>query len=257
MISLHDLRKILNTVVKKDLPDEPVALLFSGGTDSLSVLWTLLDLGVNVHAYTFRLSYFESVDARVSRAACQLYGVPQTVVTEGPGAIPQQLEDLIRVIKSPRKTHVEVMYGYWFLMKAIKEHHVYSGIQADTLYGSNKNSAITFRKRPVSEFTDFRQKKLANPDQEGLAQARLVAKHFGKAFHAPYADPTVRDFFFHYSWDDLNRPKQKMPARIAFEPEFRASQLYRFDDNMQCGSRLREHLAEYVKEYRRIHARIN
>ena len=56
---MRELRDLLKAAVKKDLPDEPVALLFSGGTDSLTVLWTLLDLGVEVHAYTFRLSYFE------------------------------------------------------------------------------------------------------------------------------------------------------------------------------------------------------
>lgn len=254
---MRELRDLLKAVVKKDLPDEPVALLFSGGTDSLTVLWTLLDLGVEVHAYTFRLSYFESADARVSRAACKQYGIPQTVVTEGPDSPEQQIYDVIRVIQSPRKTHVEVMFGYWFLMKAVKERHVYSGIQADTLYGSNKKSAIHYGKRPVSAFTDYRQKLLANPGQEGLAQARLIASHFGKVLHAPYADPAVRDFFFNYSWKDLNRPKQKMPAILSFEREFRESGLYRHDDSMQCGSHVREHLADHVKDYRRIYNAIN
>lgn len=254
---MKELRNILKNVISKDLPDEPVALLFSGGTDSLTVLWTLLSLGKKVHCYTFRLSYFESTDARVSKLACKLLGVPQTIVVEPSGDIRQQLHNLISVIQSPRKTHVEVMYGYYFLLQAVKESHVYSGIQADTLYGSNKNAAIQCGKQSAEFFTNYRKKLLENPGQEGLLQANLAASHFNKVLHTPYSDPSVREFFFKYSWADLNRPKQKMPAILSFESEFKDCKLYRKDDNMQCGSHLREHLAEYVKEYKRIYDHIN
>ena len=44
-----------------------------------------------------------------------------------------------------------------------------------------------------------------------------------------------------------------MPAIIAFADRFKELPIYRHDDNMQCGSRLREHLADYVKLYRRIY----
>jgi len=254
---LKELRDILTDVISKDLPKEPVALLFSGGTDSLTVLWTLLNLGMEVHCYTFRLSYFESTDARVSQKVCNQLGIQQTIVSESTAPIPDQLHQVISIIKSPRKTHVEVMYGYYFLMKAVNEHHVYSGIQADTLYGSNKNAAIQCGKKSAEYFTQYRKKLLESPGQEGHLQANMVANHFGKILHTPYSDQKVRDFFFKYSWSDLNRPKQKMPAIISFKPEFRDSKVYRKDDNMQCGSHLREHLQEYVKEYRRIYANIN
>ena len=250
------LRELLSYEVERDLPQEPVALLFSGGTDSLTVLWTLLDLGAWVTCYTFRLSYFESVDARVSAKVCKHYGLPQVIVTEDDRPKREQLQDVIRIIKSYRKTHVEVMYGYYFLMQAVKEKRVFSGIQADTLYGSNKNAAIRCGKQDAAFFADYRRNLLQTDNQEGLAQARLVARHFDKDFYAPYSAQPIRDFFFQYSWKQLNSPKQKMPAIFAFNDRFAELPIYRRDDNMQCGSHLREHLADYVKEYRRIYEQV-
>lgn len=253
MISLERLRQLLKQEISKDLPNETVALLFSGGTDSLTVLWTLLDLGAKVTCYTFYLSYFLSNDARASKAACNHWKVPQVIIHEDNRDKLTQLKDVIQIIKSPRKTHVEVMYGYYFLMQAVKEQHVYSGIQADTLYGSNKNAAIQCGKKSAKFFTDYRKALLANPGQEGLQQANLIANHFGKVLHTPYSSLPIRDYFFKYSWKELNRPKQKMPAILAFTDRFKELPIYRHDDNMQCGSHLREHLADYVKLYRRIY----
>ena len=248
MQDMKDLRGILKSVIEEQLQPGPVALLFSGGTDSLTILWTLLDLGIKPTCYTFRLSYFQSADARASRLACQHWGVPQVVVTEDTRPIPDQLADVIGIIRSTRKTHVEVMYGYWFLLAAVQEQHVFSGLQADTLYGSYKSAAIRYGKATAAQFADYRRKLISSPDQEGLRQAGLLSRHFGKVLHTPYSDDRVRGFFLRYSWAELNKPKQKMPPILAFAQEFRQIPIYRHDDNMQCGSRLREHLGALLRD---------
>lgn len=248
-----NLRTILAEVVASQVPaDEPVALLFSGGTDSLTILWTLLDLNVPVHCYTFRLSYYESTDAKASAAACRYWNVPRTVVTEGTGPVLDHLRQLIPAIRSARKTHVEVMYGYWWLLQAVKERHVFSGLQADTLYGSNKNAAIQCGKASAEDFARYRRKLLEYDGQEGLAQAVILAERFSKTIHTPYSSEPIREFFCGMDWRRINRPKQKMPAIEAFHERFSELAIYRIDDNFQCGSRLREHCAPYVKQYREI-----
>jgi asparagine synthetase B (glutamine-hydrolysing) len=215
-----------------------------------------MDLGFKPTCYTFHLSYFVSTDAKAARSACTHWGVPIRIVHEAPGSVRDHLRDVIRTIKSARKTHVEVMYGYWWLMQAVKERHVFSGLQADTLYGSNKNAAIRCGKASAAEFTRYRRELLKISGQEGLAQAQMLAGHFGKILHAPYSDDRVRRFFCQFSWAQLNRPKQKMPAINAFRDRFDELPIYRHDDNMQCGSRLREHCAPFVKEYRKILAEV-
>lgn len=257
MTEMIEFRNLLREVIQRDLPSEPVALLFSGGTDSLTVLWILLELGIDVTCYTFNLSYFQSTDLRASKKACEHWKVKQIIVNEDHDEnIPQQLRKVIGVIKSARKTHVEVMYGYWYLINSVKEKHIYSGIQADTLYGSNKKSAIHYGKKTAEEFTTYRKELVSNPGQEGLLQARLIAEQFGKILHAPYSDNSIREFFYQYSWKQLNSPRQKMPPVVSFFKEFGELPIYRHDDNMQCGSHLREHLAIYVTHYRKIYQEI-
>ena len=241
---LRSFRAILKKVVKKELAGEPVALLFSGGTDSLTILWTLLDLGADVTCYTFRLEQVESSDSKVARLVVKTWQIPIKMIVapyQEPKELAEDLKAVIQIIQSTRKTHVEVMWAYWYLFQAIEEGVVWSGLQADTLYGSSKSLAIKYAKDPQA-FLKARQKMVTNPDQEGFRQAQKLASHFGKKFHAPYTSQLVREFMLRYSWAELNRPKQKMPAVVSFEQEFRQAPIYRRNDNLQCGSGIREYM---------------
>jgi len=241
---LKEFRAILKEVIEKDLTQEPVALLFSGGTDSLTILWTLLDLGVSVTCYTFRLERIESTDSKVAQLVAKAWRVPIQIVAapyQEPNDLRQDVTRVIRIIKSARKTHVEVMWAYWHLFQAVKESQVWSGLQADTLYGTSKSMAIKYAKDPAA-FLSAREKMVANPDQEGLRQAQRIAAHFSKSLCVPYTSQAIRDFMFAFSWSSLNRPKQKMPAVLGFEREFKQAPVYRRNDNLQCGSGIREYM---------------
>ena len=74
---LAGLRPLLKEVVAGDLDGkEAVALFFSGGTDSLTVLWTLLDLGADVRCYVFALPRQERGDVAVASVAAALHHLP-------------------------------------------------------------------------------------------------------------------------------------------------------------------------------------
>lgn len=236
-----DFRRLLKAAVERELVGEPVALLFSAGTDSLTVLWTLLELNARVTCYTFRLKALQSTDAKASALACRTWNVPQVIVTDGPD-VEGDVRRVVGIIGSARKTHVEVMYAYWHLLAAVKERQVWSGIQADTLYGSNKKSAIAHGKTSAAKFAAFRRSLLTDADQEGLAQAHLLAKHFSKDLRTPYSDAALREWFMAWNWSELNRPRQKMPAVLGFRDRFSEVAIYRKDDNLQCGSGIREHM---------------
>lgn len=257
-VFLKRLKEILYNVISSQVPkSEPVALLFSGGTDSLTVFWTLQDLGVPVTCYTFRLTHYQSTDSIVSKMACEHWKTPHKIITEDTRPKIEQVKSVIKIIKSYRKTHVEVMYGYYFLLQAINERHVFSGLQADTLFGSNKNAAIKCRNMDAKGFANYRRELYLNPNQEGLYPAYTLATHFKKILHTPYTHQTVRDFLCQYSWRELNSPKQKMPSIIAFKERFLEIPIYRHDDNFQCCSRIREHLHTLVPQYRKIYDETN
>ena len=179
-------------------PEEPQALLFSGGTDSLTVLWTLLELGARPTCYTFRLESVESSDAKASALAAQAWGVDRVEVAVPDAPLPElaaEVGNIARLIGSARKTHVEVMWPLHHVLAAVApdERQVWTGIQADTLYGSSRSMAIRYGKDPRA-FREAREKLVADPGQEGLAQLRALAATFGKGICAPYATAAVRRF---------------------------------------------------------------
>jgi len=223
-------------------PAAPVALLFSAGTDSLSILWALLDVGIVPTCYTFRLPEVESTDYTMACKAARHLGLQHRIIVAGPDTA-DDVRAAIGIINSARKTHVEVMYAYRLLMARVEEADVFSGIQADTLYGSNKRAAIACSKADAATFRKYRLDLLANPGQEGLYQALRVAAYYGKRLRTPYTTGAVREWFLRWSWADLNKPRQKMPVWLGFADRYTELPIYRMDDNLQCGSGIRERMA--------------
>lgn len=247
-----EFRRILKEICADSCEDESIALLFSGGTDSLTVLWTLLDLGMKPTCYVFQLPKIESRDVRVSSLAAAEFGVElkrvKPPVEQTLSELARDLGEVVRLIGSGRKTHVEVLWGYWHLLRAVEEQKVFTGLQADTLYGSSRSMAIRHGKQAAAEFAAARRKLIDEPGQEGLSQAHSLASHFGKDLVSPYTDERMRAWMMRWSWRELNRPKQKMPAVWGFEVEFKRCGLYRRNDNMQCGSGVREYLARLMDD---------
>lgn len=240
-------KEILKSAIGDYQIKDKCALLFSGGTDSLTIFWALKELGIDFKCYTFGLKDIRSIDIEVSKLACDFYDIEHEIIeAESKGIVLRdELEEVISIIKSYRKTHVEVMWGYFYLIKNIKEKFILSGLQADTLYGSSKSMSIKYSKSP-SEFRVAREKAIKNNDQEGYAQAILLSKFYNKILYAPYTHPKVRKFILKYSWRELNSPKQKKPARVGFSKYFHQIPIYRKNDNMQCGSGIREYLSELL-----------
>ena len=58
----------------KEVPDNEVAVLLSGGVDSLSVAFTAHRLGKKVHAYTFHLKDNPTYDSDKAQEASKIFG---------------------------------------------------------------------------------------------------------------------------------------------------------------------------------------
>ena len=67
------LRQLLNEYISNEVKEDKVAILFSGGMDSLSILFTCLDLGIKPTLYSFYLKSYESQDIKSSRAIAKAY----------------------------------------------------------------------------------------------------------------------------------------------------------------------------------------
>ena len=241
------LREALLAAVER-LSGVRTSVCFSGGTDSLCVLWSLLDAGADVTAYTFRLESKVSADARVARRAADAFGLRHVEVVI-PHQTPQELAAdvaaLVRRIGSARKTHVECSWPFQYLAAQIVEEEVVCGLNADDLWGSAASVAINLSRSPDA-FRAHRQRLMADPTTSAW---QFIAAEFaarGKRLASPFRDEQVIEWMLARDWQQLNRPRQKQPARQDFAAEFGRAPIWRPNDNLQCGSGIREYIGRML-----------
>lgn len=74
------MRKIIDDFLEEKIRDKnSVAILFSGGLDSLSLLLSCLDIGIKPVLYTFFLESYESSDIKSSRNIAKIFGLVRLV----------------------------------------------------------------------------------------------------------------------------------------------------------------------------------
>lgn len=248
MPDFSEFRGLLREATKQALGGQPVGLLLSGGTDSLTVLWSLLDLGADVRCYTFRLERVVSGDSRAAALAAKTWGVPLREVVipyVAEDALQEEVTRLVRAIGTGRKTAVECTWPFLHVVPEVRESCVFCGLNADDLWGSARSVAVRYSADPAG-FTSQRRQVMADPRSSAWAYIGGLFTQAGKRLFSPYRSVAVIDYLLRFSWTDLNRPKQKMPAVRAFADRYSEAAIYRRNDNLQCGSGVREYLARLL-----------
>ena len=219
----------------------PPALLFSGGTDSLTVLWSLLEVGARPTCYTFHLEGTRHADLVVSEQVAAADGLDHRVVT-----IPRNIKQLeadcrsiVNRFGTARKTHVQCLYPMLHIAPEVTEQQVFTGLNADDWWGSAKSDAINCAKDP-EEFDKRRAKRQADPTTSGFAFWNKLFAGLGHELCCPYRDRALVRWMLSKTWPELMRPKQKQPAVEGYREEFVRHACYRLNDNLQCGSGIRE-----------------
>lgn len=233
-------RDLLKQATAKLLQDTNPALLFSGGTDSSTVLWTLLDLGARPTCYTFTLQGTPSVDLPAARKITKHYGLTLREVV-----IPRTLDTLKAdvgkavAVGARKKVHVQCLQPLFHLLPAIGQRQVFTGLNADDWWGTAASDAIRHSKDPAL-FRRVRQQRFADQTTSGFAFWKAVTEQAGKQLCPPYRDPALVQWLLSQSWKQLNTPRQKGPALLDFMPEFTACGVWRRNVNLQCASGIRE-----------------
>ncbi len=238
---MSEFRVLLTAACRRAWDGSEPALLFSGGTDSLTVLWSLLEIGARPTCYTFHLEGIRHVDLVVSERVAAEANVPLRVVT-----IPRDivaLEGDVRAsvlrFQTARKTHVQCLYPMLHVAPVVAERQVFTGLNADDWWGSAKSDAINCAK-DHAEFDRRRRKRRADLTASGFQFWRDLFAGHGGELCCPYRDEAVVDWMCARSWPELMRPQQKQPAIDGYRAEFERHACYRRNDNLQCGSKIRE-----------------
>lgn len=233
------MRTILSNYLKV-YKGEEVALLFSGGLDSLSILLSCMDVGIKPHLYSFKLDGVESEDIKVSRRVAKIYGLSYTEID-----IPKDnlLSDVVYIIRKygvKKKTQVQCIHPFIYVEGYIDEKIVLSGLCADDIYGTSRKMQVVGN-RDANEFYIQRLEKHKDVESSSYKYIKSIFEDNGKVFVAPYKDNNeLVNYILSKNFFELHKPKLKNVMYESYKAEIITHNLYRRNSSLHINSGIRE-----------------
>lgn len=196
---------------------------------------------MHITAYTFYLEGRKSQDLYAARAITKTLGIRlnETIV---PYSLDTLQKDVVRIIheyKTSRKTAVQCIHPFIYMIPNVNESVVVSGLYADDLYGTSRNGTIIGHKSK-SEFDAFRKRSIAQEDYSCVYIKKAVEKSEKKLI-TPFKGGLLQEYLLSLSWEQMNTPKVKTIAIQAFIDYYGNNPWYRKNSNLQVNSGIREY----------------
>lgn len=227
-LNVHDtLIELVNTI-----EDNEVAISLSSGIDSASILFALLECNKKVHVYSFTLEDRESRDFKVAKELANRYNLEFTpiILSTNIEKLKKDILTLHNKYGCITKTQYECSWPYLYLIPIVKERVIATGIGADSHFVLSKKGILHFKDKPV----EFRKEYFSNPNRGQLPQRTQMADECNKILFEPYFSKKMISYLLNSTWDECNKPRQKMPIRRAFPNEFAKMHIYQHT-NFQLG----------------------
>ena len=223
------------------LEAEEVAISLSSGIDSLSVLYALLECNKRVTVYSFTLEDRESRDFKEAKETAEKLNLSFV-----PIILPIDVKTLKRDVcrlhtdyGCIKKTDYVCSWPYLYLTNKVKEKVLATGMAADGHFCISKKGMIHYR----NDIITFRKNYFSNPSRCQLPQRTKMASECGIQLFEPYLDNAMYEYLLNSTWDECNKPQQKMPIRRAFNYEHMHNHT-----NFQLGdSGISEHFEKLLK----------
>lgn len=238
---MQNLRECLKKDIKNSITTKDVAVFLSGGMDSTCCLLSCIDLGLNITAYSFYLEGHISQDICASRTITEQLNIPLKEIVI-PYSIERLKEDTIKIIteyKTSKKTAVQCLHPFIYIMPSVKEKDIVSGLYADDLYGTSRKGSIIGRKSK-KEFDAYRKRQISQKDYS-CVYIKECAKRNGKNLITPFVGGFTEKYLLSLDWKEMNESRPKMIAVKAFEDYYKENAWYRRNSNLQVNSGIREY----------------
>lgn len=244
------LKQLINQSLKEQINhNKEVALLFSGGVDSLTCLFSLFEIGVQPTLYTFYLENKFNNDLEYSKKVAEFYNLKHVII-EIPYDVEKLMKDVQYIVETlpvDRKTNVQCVHPFLYVIPHIEEDLVVTGLCADDLYGSSKGVSIRGSK-DKGAFDAIRERCRSNLNASAYLPFKTLFKDvYNKHLIVPYRDERVYEYFMGLSWSEINKPKQKQVAIESYKSYFDKQNIYRRNSSLQVESGIREYHDELVK----------
>lgn len=212
-------------------PKGNVAVLLSGGIDSIAVLHACLAADLEPVAYSFHVDGVESTDHRLAQHNAKVLGVPfhSIVLSDAVREIRRYVKYAIRVCGLRGKSDIEVCWPMLTAMKRIEEMVILSGIGSDTYFVTSKKGQMHLR-----DMVDrYRAHNWRKPNAQRALFKKFCAER-GKIYHSPYESPRFwAEVHDATDYDALHGPEKRL-LREAF-PEFMTKCKVKNHTNLQLG----------------------
>ena len=235
------MRRLINNYLSQ-LKGQDVALLFSGGLDSLSLLFSCLDLGIKPHLYTFKLNGNDSTDYITSKRLAEELDLEFTCITMPceTNTLVVDVFHIVRDFKVRKKTQIQCIHPFLYIADVVSENIILTGLCADDLYGSSRKMQELGRK-DSRLFYEKRLEKHQDLTSSSYIFIKELFESKGKTFIAPYKDSEdLVEFILSKDLHELHSPKQKNVMYQDYKLELDKYSLYRRNSNLQVNSGLRE-----------------
>ena len=224
------IKNLLVDHINNNVPDRRVAVLLSGGVDSITVGLAAQRAGKEVHAYSFQLGDQTSYD--FAKAAEVAYKMRWNFT---PVIVPRDnlIEDWHRLVAlgCRKKTHFETVFPFLYVYPLIQEKYVVTGWGADGYFGVSKKAMMRYSSMTKGRnyvayckehnqkrltFNQFRESYFTAGNTAGLDWHTKVAVEHNKKHITPYLDEAVSKYLMSKTYRELNTPKQKEIVRRDF-----------------------------------------
>ena len=215
------LKKTLSEYLLRELPEKNVAILLSGGVDSISLLLLLLELGYNVTAYNFHITGIMSTDFIRAKQVSRFLGVrfEEILLKNNIDEIIPELFQLCREYPMKTKTDFECFYPLSTAFGNCSERCIVTGLGSDGNFGTSKKALIHFKDNPEL-FRDVRIKNSKNGKYAQKTLCDMYGEKTGRKIVSPYRSVEVAELLAQYNWYELNKPRQKWPIVFMFYEVF-------------------------------------
>ena len=230
------------------MPDESVALLLSGGIDSITIGLASENAGKKVHAYSFYLDGSPSYDFIKAAEVAHKKNWHFTPIVVPRNNLIKDWHRLVE-LKCRKKTHFECVFPFLYVYPKIKETYVLTGWGADGYFGVSKKAMMRYsndkkwdnyteyckeHNQKQLTFDEFRNEYL-NGDCAGLKEHTNLATKHNKVHITPYLDADVRQLLMGMDWKELNKPRQKEIVRKDFT-ELKKFGIIKSHQNLHLGA---------------------
>lgn len=233
-------------------PDGKACLALSGGVDSVTALFAMLEAGQRPRCYTFYMEGHVSDDLVAAKRLTEHFGLEHVVVMV-PTAHDEIVRNVQRVIAGTckiKKTIIECTAPWTYIGRAMAERgdkHILIGFSAGNIFCLSRRDNKKLLELGEAEFLrqGHRTHKFTDLNYVDGNVARYVKVNFGIIMDDFFATDRIFKWFHPYTIGEIHRAEdgsrfEKAPFIYAFHDYYGQKDFYRKGSSYQVNSRLRD-----------------